>query len=147
MNPTAKLIPFVTVLAVAGILLPALSAGEDPQEADLARARREKAAKVYDATLDGLKAPPEPGKKPSYSVHLETLYLWSRRWLEAEQDISDKKPDRLAAHEAHLKRMVVLARLAEVMLENGEFSHADRDAADFYRLEAEGWLKKTKARE
>jgi hypothetical protein len=35
----------------------------------------------------------------------EKLYPWSHRWMEAEQDASEKKTDRVAAAEGHLDRM------------------------------------------
>src|SRR5262245_46728700 len=42
---------------------------------------------------------------------VEIPYRWSCRWLEAQNQRSDARKDRIAAFQAHLKRMKALQRI------------------------------------
>jgi hypothetical protein len=103
-----------------------------------AKARAEAAGKVYRGMLERMKidpnGPPDPDK----------LYQWSRRWMEAEQELSAKKDDRVAAAEAHLERMKKLETTFKQLLEKKMVSQVEPAAQTFFRLEAERSLAEVK---
>src|SRR5205807_1860990 len=82
------------------------------------------------------------GAAKSYDV--ESLYLWSVRWLNAERDLSKKSADQVAAAAAHLERMKTVETMAKQLakLEQAAVRHAA--AAEFYRVEAQIWLSQAK---
>jgi hypothetical protein len=65
---------------------------------------------------------------------------WSKRWLEAEMALSEKKAVRTAALKAHLERLWVVERLAVAKLRAGVVGPEAANAATYYRVEAEIWL-------
>jgi hypothetical protein len=115
----------------------------------LATARRDVARKLYDDCVERLKSPPASQKlADTFSDEtMEQVVTWSRRVMEAERDMSGKKADRVAAIEAHRKRIKAWEdELAE--LTKGDFSGVNRRTADlvtFHRLEADYWLARAKA--
>jgi hypothetical protein len=74
----------------------------------------------------------------------ETLYWWSRRWLEAERELSDKKADQVAACKAHVERMKEHERIIKDLHRVKAATIDELNAAEFYRLEAEIWLAQAK---
>lgn len=78
-------------------------------------------------------------------ANAEQLYVWSRRWMDAERAASKKHTERVAAVEAHLARMKDLERLTTAHFNTGQVTSAQRTAAEFYRLEAELLLSKSGA--
>jgi outer membrane protein TolC len=66
--------------------------------------------------------------------------------LEAQQDSSDKKADRLAALEGHLGRMKDLRKITEERYTLGHAIQADVLAADYYIAEATLWLAQAKTK-
>ena len=66
----------------------------------------------------------------------EDLYLWSRRWMEA-QLASDLREVKIAAAREHLARMTQLEAATVIRHEAGRESAAVEAAAEFYRVEAE----------
>jgi len=125
-------------------LLASDAAANEPGLAALAKLRRDKAAKIFDGLLDGFNEPAPPGQKRAFGGgRFEALYQWSRRWMEAEQELATKEAGRRAAIEEHHKRMAKVVKLADALLGAGEVSANDKEAAEFYRLEAESWLKKS----
>jgi hypothetical protein len=49
----------------------------------------------------------------------QTVNLWSRRWLQAQLDLSDKKADRDAALQAHRERLLKVDEIARGRLDLG----------------------------
>jgi hypothetical protein len=139
MSSSSRVPLVVALLAVfAGAAL-----AKDPTPEQLAKLRREKAQQVFEGLIDGLNAPPD-ARIAFDRGHFELIYQWSRRWLDADQELANKDADRLTALERHLVRMKKLSQVVEALLEAGAVSRIDRDAADFYRLEAEAWLRKAR---
>jgi hypothetical protein len=139
MSPTAR-----TVIALLGFGVLALSAlrAEEPPAANPkranAKARAEAAAKVYKGILLRKQVDPSAPSDP------EVLSRWSRRWMEAEQELSEKKEGRIAAAEAHLERMKKVETAYKQLLENKAISPVEGAAAEFFRLEAERDLAQLK---
>ena len=83
--------------------------------------------------------------EPASSANLEVLHLWSRRGMEAQQEVSNKKEDKIAAAQAHLERMKQLEDLVKKLV-NGGVRVLDSAPAKFYRLEAERQVLLAKAK-
>jgi hypothetical protein len=137
-------------LALAFILaVPAArSVAADPAQVKNARARAEAARKVYETMLLAWQEePPGPRHELSLPRDLESFYRWSRRWAEAESESAAGKDGRVAAAGAHLDRMKKWEQfLRQLRKKGGLVSGSDVAAAEFFRLEAESWLEKEKAR-
>jgi hypothetical protein len=78
------------------------------------------------------------------SVDVEKIYVWSRRWMEAQSDLSERKEDRLAAAEAHFERMKRLETQANRNVESGKAKQESRFGVEFYRVEAQAWVMEKK---
>jgi hypothetical protein len=72
------------------------------------------------------------------------VYNWSVRWLNAQRDLSSKKDDQIAALDGHLQRMKDLEKRVAAL--SGQVSELEASAAEFYRVEAELWLAREKAK-
>ncbi len=137
------------VVLMTGLLLVSSRNGlADEKDKANANARMEAARKVYEGTIRRWKTElPVAGKGggakvPEFGMGLfEHLHRWSLRWMEAEQEASDKKADKIAAAESHLKRMT---EHEKAWKGNSNLSGVERAALEFYRLEAEKLLKKAK---
>lgn len=88
----------------------------------------------------------EPPKSGEARASTEDTYLWSRRWMEAEQDAAPDRPTSLAAAEAHLARMTELVHRAKRIFEAGQTSAANVACAEFYLLDAEWSAAKYRAK-
>jgi hypothetical protein len=77
---------------------------------------------------------------------VETPYLWSRRWLEAQCQVSDQPRDRVAACQRHLDRMRDLAEMSRALFKERLVRVAEVHATEYYIAEAEEWLARAKAR-
>jgi hypothetical protein len=77
--------------------------------------------------------------KESQGLPME-LPAWSRRWLEAEVALAEKKADRVAAYQAHLDRMKEVERLTHNFARTGQGRAEDATGATYFRTEAEIWL-------
>ena len=91
------------------------------------------AAKTFEAT------------KASYDVGTEVMsnvYVWSRRWLEADRALARSDADEIAALEAHRRRMRQLMMKIRAMYVTGtKGGEIERFAATkFYLAEADAWL-------
>lgn len=138
---------FTTVLLVlaaliAGALTQRVSTGatSTPPTSN-ARARLEAARKVYQGILarQQLESNPQP-------VDFENLCMWSRRWMDAQRDISDEKDNQLDAIGAHLGRVKELERAAGEWLKVNAVPESEVAALEYHRLQAEYWLVQAKAR-
>jgi site-specific recombinase XerD len=74
----------------------------------------------------------------------ELAYRWSKRWLEAEVDLRDKKDEQVAAYQAHKDRMRELARITRDRYRNRVNTIEEATATEFYNAEAEVWLEQAK---
>jgi hypothetical protein len=128
----------LAVLLLLGMLQAAPSDNPAPIPDKLARAKLDAARTTYQVMWKNNKE----GLVPA----VELAYRWSRRWLEAELDVSALKPDHISAYQAHLDRMRDLARMTHDRFENRVNTIDEVSASDFYRLEAQIWLEQAKNR-
>jgi beta-lactamase regulating signal transducer with metallopeptidase domain len=98
-----------------------------------AKAMLEAAAKTYEATAAGYDAGTAPG---------QDVYVWSRRWLDAERSLAKNNRDQLAALTAHWERMRALYRRVEALYRHGSKGGELEKyfALRFYVAEAELFL-------
>jgi len=123
------------ICALAGLLFSfalftSVAQAEDSAVAN-AKARVEAARKVYEGRWARLPV------DLNWRFDIDKDYQWSRRWLEAEREVSDKKADQIAAAEGHLDRMKKEEAYVKDQVSSGVGSPVDLSAAKFYRLEAE----------
>jgi hypothetical protein len=129
------------LLAVLGYLPAAARAGDQATVAN-AKARLKAAQKVYKGILERHKESPK-----AEPLNLEKLHRWSRRWMDAQSDLSAAKKNWLAAIKAHLARMQGLEKTVKEILKGGaasELAPYQAAQAEYYRLEAEQWLARAK---
>lgn len=129
------------VLLGFGVLAAVEARADDPPanaKIENAKARLEAVRKVYKDL--------EERWKIDVNTHLdpEKPYQWSRRWMEAEQDLSSKKADQIAAAEAHLERMKKSEETIKLAEKAGFVLKAEVAAQNFFRLEAERTLANLK---
>ncbi|HLJ93048.1 MAG TPA: hypothetical protein VKU02_07635 [Gemmataceae bacterium] len=74
----------------------------------------------------------------------ELAYRWSKRWLEAELELTDQKANRVAIYQAHKDRMRELARITRDRYRNRINTIEEATATEFYIAEAEVWLEQAK---
>ena len=72
------------------------------------------------------------------------VYVWSHFVLQTQFDLSDKKPDQIAALEGHLDRMRKLEELLKKVRRLGFGQAIEVGAVEYYRIEAEYWLAHAK---
>jgi hypothetical protein len=111
----------------------------------LRKARLDQARKSYEEAMQASQQTRRVGDTVLPLARAEDVYLWSVRWLDAERGMSDRKEDRVAALEAHLKRMKELRQRVTVMAEGGLVPGLDVRAAEFYQAEAELWLAQARS--
>jgi hypothetical protein len=128
------------LILVVLILATAATRGtaDDAKRVEFAKASAEAARKVYEAMVD------RAGIDPRFDPDPERLYLWSRRWMEAEQAVAGEKAGRVAAAQAHFARMKKWEAAFEEKRKNGTAPAYQVPQVRFYRLEAEMWLAETK---
>jgi hypothetical protein len=71
---------------------------------------------------------------------VEVPYRWSRRWLEAERELTDGKAEQITACKSHLERMREMERIERELRRSRLNPVNELTAAEFYRVEAEIWL-------
>ena len=69
----------------------------------------------------------------------EHMYIWSRRWMEAERDAADDPEGRAAAVAAHLDRMRQWDRRVQRRAGVGLLPESQAKAAEYFVAEAELW--------
>ncbi len=121
-----------------GLVLSAPVQADDQARAN-AQGRLEAARQVYAGIIKNYEA-------GQVGLDFEKLYWWSRRWREAQHDLSDKKEDRIAAAQAHLERMRKLEGWVKESRKKGFLTLVEVAAQEFYRLEAEQWLAREKGK-
>jgi len=76
----------------------------------------------------------------------ERVYLWSRRWLDAQREQAVTPADQAAAFAAHRDRMKLLHEVTTKHHKGGTVAPTAVAAAEFYRAEAELWLEQAPGR-
>jgi hypothetical protein len=109
-----------------------------PVSTRLAKQLRDAARTTYETTWTNYREGRVPG---------ELVYRWSRRWLKAERQLSDKPADQLAAFQAHRDRMQKLEALVERVHRAGQTTVDEVSAAEYYRVEADLWLAQARERQ
>jgi hypothetical protein len=105
---------------------------------ELLQARRDLARQQYEAILERTRA----GRESDPAG----LYLWSRRWMEAEQELARHRSGRIAAAEAHVGRIRTLRDQARARYELGVVSSSEAAEAEYHYLEAEQRLQELNRR-
>jgi hypothetical protein len=123
------------VLAATLLLAPiALPQGEAaPSVADLVKDRIAAAEKVYTTSLVMF----QTGRATADAVH-----TWSVRWLDAALDAAPKTAKQALAD--HQKRMADFEAEVQKGFAAGRVGPFDRDAAVYYRIEADLWVARGK---
>lgn len=75
----------------------------------------------------------------------EKVYRWSRRCLEAQQQLNPKKKDRIAALQEHLQRMKSLSEVTAQLYRTAKATQTATIASAYYVAEAEIWLSEAGA--
>lgn len=134
---TIRLALLVALGLGTGILsaAPAPAAPKVPPQ--LAKARLDAARKAYESYWLRL--------RNLGNVAPEPVYVWSRRWMEAQQATGEKDAER-AAVQAHLDRMKELEKIFGKVALVGQGTQADASATQYYRIEAEIWLSQAKGK-
>jgi hypothetical protein len=110
----------------------------------LLKARAAAAEKAYRTAFEGLTQSKRVGNVLiQVTENPEEIYTWSVRWLRAQQDLSSKHEDQVAALEAHVKRMTELQKKVKD-LSKDVMPNYMADRVEWYRLEAQLWLTKSK---
>lgn len=125
----------ILALVTGAIFSSALAAEKTP--AELAKERLAVIREIHRLQMEAFRT-------GTAGFSIEHTYVWSRRWVEAARDASDKKADQVAALQAHLERMQQLEESAERLVKSGAAVKTDALAAKFYRLEAQHWLSQAK---
>jgi hypothetical protein len=77
---------------------------------------------------------------------VEQVQTWSRRWLDAEREVSKKNADVLVAFEGHVERMKDLEQAAQNRTGAKGALASDAAAAEYFRLAAEQSLAQERLR-
>jgi hypothetical protein len=118
---------------------------ENKRLKELLQQRRERAEKELKIRYELYRAGAnEPGT--GIPVTLTTLLAASKRLLKAEVELSAKKPDRLAAHERHVKLLKEFVKITEAQYKVGRLSEAALTQAQYEQLDAEIDLEREKER-
>jgi hypothetical protein len=112
----------------------------------LAHARADAARKAYDEAAKGLQQTKRTGASLTIVTTPGEVYAWSVRWLNALRETVSTKEDRVAALEAHAKRMKELQQRVTEMARGGLLASPEVSAAEFYRVEAELRLAREKVK-
>src|SRR5262249_2269685 len=77
---------------------------------------------------------------------LDILFGAGKRLLQAQQELSNKKEDQISALEAYLKLTKDIEEVNQARFDAGRITIADLAESKYYRLEAEIWLERAKAK-
>jgi hypothetical protein len=111
----------------------------------LLKARLDAAQEAYKGAWASLGSVQEAGAKVLFSWGFpDEVHSWSVRWLNAQRDMSDKRDERIAILEEHIKRMKELQKRVTAMTPD-LLPQLLSPAAAWNLTEAELWLAKEKA--
>jgi hypothetical protein len=113
-------------------LLGANDARESSKLSRLRKAKVEAARETYQVIWKNYK----DGLAPA----VEFPYRWSRRWLEAERELTNGKAEQVGVCKAHLERMREMERIERELRRSRLNPVNELTAAEYYRVEAEIWL-------
>jgi len=130
----------VAVAVLAALIMGQVASQPAGKAAPLAQRRVAAAKSAYELLVV------EPPKRGEARASAEDTYLWSKRWMEAEQDAAADRPAALAAAETHLTRMTELAQRAKTQYEAGQAGMGQVSCAEFYQLDAEWSAAKYRAK-
>jgi RNA polymerase sigma factor (sigma-70 family) len=77
---------------------------------------------------------------------LDIMFGAGKRLLQAQRELSEKKEDQIAALEAYFNLTKGIEELNQARFNAGQISIADLSESKYYRLEAEIWLERAKAK-
>jgi outer membrane protein TolC len=77
---------------------------------------------------------------------LDILFGAGKRLLQAQRELSEKKEDQIAALEAYLKITQSIEEVNQARFNAGRINISDMAEAKYYRLEAEIWLERARAK-
>src|SRR5947208_3396026 len=119
-------------IALALLVTAMLRAAPQPAPAKasekLLKAKIDAARKTYEVVLKN--------HKEALIPFAELAYRWSRRWLEAELELLDRKPERTVAYTAHRDRMRELARVTRDRYRDRVTTIDEVTSTDYYNAEA-----------
>lgn len=75
---------------------------------------------------------------------LDQVHGWSRRWMDAQREVSSKRSDQQTAAEAHVSRMRQLEKAAQDKYDARRAPASEVAAAEYHRIEAEQHLARVK---
>jgi hypothetical protein len=131
----------VPAAVVCGLLLGMMVATATAQEAvdtkKLAQERKGAARDAYQSAWEEFQ-PFDLSKGDG-----ETVYRWSRRWMEAERGLATTQAERAAAVQGHFERMKKLEEAVQGYA-RGTIPFRQLAATRFYRAEAQGWVAQAK---
>lgn len=127
-----------TGLVLALVVTALLRAAPEAAPTKRAKAKADAARRTYEVVWKNC--------KEGFIPVAELVYRWSRRWLEADLDLSDKKADRVAAYRAHRQRMGELARITHDRYRNRINTIEEVTATEFYNAEADVWIEQALAK-
>jgi hypothetical protein len=143
-NPKGEIMKREVALAMIAVLFSVQICRADDKpmttsspEHSLAVAKRDAARKAYEAWWANYRDRAAPG---------EWVYLWSKRWLRAENELSSRPDDQVAAYQAHLERMRELEGIVTRMqrARPGLARIDELSTTRYYRIEAEIWFQKSR---
>jgi hypothetical protein len=132
-TPSALFIGILTLFTFP--FAPLWSAAQEPQGLQrLAEERLDAARRAYKETYDLY--------REGRTRDVDRIFLWSQRWLDAEREVSTKKPAQVLALEGHWKRMKQIEDLIRGRYRAGVAAPIELPAVEYYRLDAEiTWLR------
>jgi hypothetical protein len=113
--------------------------------AERQKALLEVSRKGYEEAMDTYRQTQRSGQSIKPWVNVDQVYTWSVRWLRTDT-VGRNKNNNVAAFEAHLRRMQRLEKVAKELRDAELVIRVEPLSAEFYRLEAEGWLADEKAK-
>lgn len=142
----ACLIAAGLALLLAGGIQVKLIAREqnEKQPAKAPRASAEARLKAAEAVLETAKQTSEltTAEYDEGTVTLTEVYVWSRRWLDAQRALAKNQEEGLNALRDHLKRMQRLLRITKALRDSGARGGEEQKlrAMRYYVAEVELWI-------
>ena len=119
----------------------AASAPADPENPRSLAEQRLKVAQEANDMIEAMRKALESGASS------EQVRRWSRRLMEAEMGMSEKKADQIAAINAYLSKMKELEKSTKELYTDLEMGYVELLDAKWYVLESESLLSQAKAEE
>jgi hypothetical protein len=136
-------------LLLPGLVLGLVLAGQALAPTAAQEAKKEPKAPPWELA----KAKVEAARKACQAVALEYVagkasmeqcHQWSRRWADAQREVSSKRTNLLEALEAHVMRMEELEKAARDKFDKQRAQVSEVYAAEYHRIEAELALSRAK---